>query len=117
MAGPNALHLYEEVRLLSLRDREGTVANSYAGYAVAAAVLAEMLLEKRIATAGTSRKLVDLQKHAPSGDYLIDECQDMIRLHWRRADVIGNATKEVIDAMEMAVMVAAIMPALATSTS
>lgn len=85
MASKDTLHLYEEVMLLALRDKEGTVANSHTDYALAAAVLAELLLDGYVAIEPGRKKLLDLRNSAPTGDVVIDECLDKIRSSNRRA--------------------------------
>ena len=49
MRREHSLHLHEEIMLLALRDREGTVVSgTMYSYAIGGAVLAELLIEKRI---------------------------------------------------------------------
>ena len=49
MAKQTALFLHEEVMLLALRDKEGTIASgSMYQYAIGGAVLAELLLHDRV---------------------------------------------------------------------
>ena len=81
----NSLFLYEEVLLLALHDEEGTFSNHFVEYAVAGAVLAELLLDERIFIADPKRKLVDHHDPDPVGDPIIDECQEMIVSASRRA--------------------------------
>ena len=51
------LHLHEEVLLLALRDREGTIASgTHYQYAIAGALLAELLLEERCVVDAEGRK-------------------------------------------------------------
>ncbi len=83
------LFLHEEIMLLALRDEEGTIASgTMYQYAIGAAVLAELLLNKRIAV-GESRKkkLVDLISSQPFGEPLIDECLEKISNAKRRASL------------------------------
>jgi hypothetical protein len=48
MTKQSSLFLYEEVMLLALRDEEGTIASgTMYQYAIGAAILAELLLNKR----------------------------------------------------------------------
>jgi len=75
--------------LLALRDEEGTIASgTMYQYAIGAAVLAELLLNKRIAV-GESRKkkLVDLISSQPLGEPLIDQCLEKICNAKRRASL------------------------------
>ena len=45
----DSLYLYEEVMLLALRDREGTIARgTMYQYAIGGAILAELLLSSRV---------------------------------------------------------------------
>lgn len=71
MTPPQRLYLYEEIMLLALRDQKGTLLTSNAEYAVAGAVLAELLLDRRIAVDGASRGLVDVRDAGPTGDPLL----------------------------------------------
>ena len=81
MLAKDELHLYEEIMLLALRDEEGTVASgAMYNYAVAGAILAELLLEQRlcIEEPKKNKKLVTLASPEPVGDELIDECLERI---------------------------------------
>ena len=60
MSYPKSLFLYEEIMLLALRNESGTIAANYTEYVVAGAVLAELLLDRRIAVDATRKQLVDL---------------------------------------------------------
>jgi hypothetical protein len=83
----NTLFLHEEILLLALRDKEGTIASgTMYQYAIGAAVLAELLLSKRIEVDQSSkRKLVNLVSPSPLGDSLIDECLQKVISAKRRA--------------------------------
>ena len=49
MRKSNLLYLYEEIMLLALRDREGTIfSGTMYNFAIGGAVLAELLMAKRI---------------------------------------------------------------------
>ncbi|MCK4998709.1 MAG: GPP34 family phosphoprotein [Anaerohalosphaera sp.] len=76
MAWEGELYLHEEVLLLALKDDEGTVEGkaSMYGYAIGGALLAELLLHKRIAIDEGKRKLVSIVSDEPVGDAVIDEC-------------------------------------------
>lgn len=79
--GTSELRLYEEILLLALRDREGTVAwGAMDGFAMGGAILAELLLEERIHIdePRRKRKLITLTRHAPTGDDLLDESLERI---------------------------------------
>jgi Golgi phosphoprotein 3 len=83
----NTLFLHEEILLLALRDKEGTIASgTMYQYAIGAALLAELLLSKRIEVEQQSkRKLVNLIDPTPLGEPLIDECLNKISSAKRRA--------------------------------
>jgi Golgi phosphoprotein 3 len=83
----NTLFLHEEILLLALRDEEGTIASgTMYQYAIGAALLAELLLNKRIEVEQSGkRKLVNLVSQTPLGEPLIDECLEKISNAKRRA--------------------------------
>ena len=81
------LCLHEEIMLLALRDKEGTVdfGVNYS-FAIGGAILAELLLNKRIDVEEIKRKkYVRLINKTAIGDPLIDECIDKISQAKRRA--------------------------------
>lgn len=85
MANQNSLFLHEEIMLLSLRDKEGTVEfGSMYQYALGGAILAELLLTKRIATDESRKKLVNPLLAEPPGDPVLDECYAKIKDAKRR---------------------------------
>lgn len=73
--------------LLALRDEEGTIASgTMYQYAIGAALLAELLLSKRIEVEPSGkRKLVNLVSPSPLGEPLIDECLEKVSSAKRRA--------------------------------
>ncbi len=73
--------------LLALRDEEGTIASgTMYQYAIGAAVLAELLLNQRIAVAQSGKKkLVDLVSSIPFDEPLLDHCLEKITSAKRRA--------------------------------
>jgi hypothetical protein len=73
---PNAkrLFLYEELTLLALRNEEGTFSAGNLRLAVAGAVLAELLLERRIAVDDSKHAWVELVDARPTGEPILDEC-------------------------------------------
>jgi len=75
--------------LLALRDEEGTIASgTMYQYAIGAAVLSELLLNKRIAVGEPRRKkLVNLISSQPLGEALIDQCLEKISNAKRRASL------------------------------
>ncbi len=83
----NTLFLHEEIMLLALRDEEGTIASgTMYQYAIGAAMLAELLLSKRIEVEQSGkRKLVNLVSTTPLGELLIDECLEKVISAKRRA--------------------------------
>jgi Golgi phosphoprotein 3 len=83
----NTLFLHEEILLLALRDEEGTIASgTMYQYAIGAALLAELLLSKRIEVKQSGkRKLVNLVNSSPLGEPLIDECLEKVNNTKRRA--------------------------------
>ena len=87
MTMQNTLFLHEEILLLALRDEEGTIASgTMYQYAIGAAVLAELLLTKRIEVEQSGkRKLANLISSSPLGEPLIDECLEKVNSAKRRA--------------------------------
>jgi len=83
----NTLFLHEEILLLALRDEEGTIASgAMYQYAIGAALLAELLLSKRIEVEQSGkRKLVNLISPTLIGEPLIDECLEKVSSAKRRA--------------------------------
>jgi hypothetical protein len=83
----DTLFLHEEILLLALKDKEGTIASgTMYQYAIGGAILSELLLHQRIKVDGSKRKnLVDLVSAAPVGEPLIDECLGRIAKAKRRA--------------------------------
>ncbi len=83
------LFLPEEIMLLALRDEEGTIASgTMYQYAIGAAVLSELLLNKRIAVEESKKKkLVNLISSQPLGEPLIDQCLEKISNAKRRASL------------------------------
>jgi Golgi phosphoprotein 3 len=80
MTAQTSLYLYEEVMLLALRDEEGTIASgTMYQYAIGAAILSELLLNKRISVEeANKKKLVNFISSTPLGDSLIDQCLEKI---------------------------------------
>jgi len=89
MTAQTSLYLYEEVMLLALRDEKGTIASgTMYQYAIGAAILSELLLNKRISVEEASKKkLVNLISSTPLGDPLIDQCLEKISNAKRRASL------------------------------
>jgi Golgi phosphoprotein 3 len=76
MRKDNFLYLHEEIMLLALRDREGTVfSGTMYNFAIGGAVLAELLMAKRIDVEEVKkRKYARVLSPAHFDDPLIDEC-------------------------------------------
>jgi len=75
--------------LLALRDEEGTIASgTMYKYAIGAAVLSELLLNKRIAVEESKKKkFVNLVSSQLFGEPLIDQCLEKISNAKRRASL------------------------------
>jgi len=84
MADPS-LFLHEEVLLLALHDVKGTIAGPMYQYALGGAILAELLLNKRIEPEPTKKKLINVLDPTPLGDPITDECLNKIAGARRRA--------------------------------
>jgi len=90
MSSRRELKFYEEIMLLSLRDKEGTFATDEMGfvYSLGGALLAELMLGERIGIdVVKKKKLVDLVDAAPLGDPILDECLEKLGTAKRRADL------------------------------
>jgi Golgi phosphoprotein 3 len=72
----NLLYLYEEIMLLALRDREGTIfSGTMYNFAIGGALLAELLMARRIdVEVVKKRKYARVLSPSPLGDPLVDEC-------------------------------------------
>ncbi|MBW7990086.1 MAG: GPP34 family phosphoprotein [Planctomycetes bacterium] len=83
------LFLHEEIMLLALRDEEGTIASgTMYKYAIGAAVLSELLLNKHIAVEESKKKkLINLIGSQPFGEPLIDLCLEKIGNAKRRGSL------------------------------
>jgi hypothetical protein len=80
------LYLHEEIMLLALHDNKGTAAlGSMHQYALAGAILAELLLAERVSVEQGNKKLVNIASDEPFGEPLIDECFGRIITAKRRA--------------------------------
>jgi len=87
MTDRNQLHLYEEIMLLALRPEKGTLATEFARFGVAGAILAELLLEGRITTEESRRKLIEVRRNESFGDPILDEALERIAQSGRRASL------------------------------
>lgn len=69
------LTLAEELTLLALRDQKGTVQSEHTfEYTLAAALVAELLLRKRITIEENKKKLVSLVSSETLGNPVLDDC-------------------------------------------
>ena len=88
MADP--LYLHEEIMLLTLRDKEGTIASgTNYQYAIGGAVLAELLLRNRVTVdeEKKKKKFLRLVDSTPFGDPVIDECLQKVKTAKKRAQL------------------------------
>ncbi len=86
MAFSRPLHLYEEIMLIVLRDEKGTIAASTYPYALAGAMLAELVLEKRIEIEVVKKKkFAKVVNPSPTGEPLLDEALAKIAAAKKRA--------------------------------
>ncbi len=69
----NKLLLHEEVVLLALRDDKGTFSSGMYQYAVAGAMVSELLLQERIVANNDKQQIVAVVSEAPTGDPLLDD--------------------------------------------
>jgi hypothetical protein len=83
------LFLHEEITLLALRDRKGTIASgTNYSYAVGGAVLAELLLRKRaVVDQEKKKKFLRLVDPKPLGDPVLDECLGKLKDAKKRAQL------------------------------
>ena len=78
------LTLYEEVILLALCEERGTINSSYVNYAVAAAIVAELLLRERISIDEGRGKLINVESTALFADPILDEAIQLLSSAKRR---------------------------------
>lgn len=83
------LYLYEQIMLLALRDKEGTInPMSHYQFALAGAILADLLVNNYVSIDITKRrKIVELSNFQICGDNIIDECLGKIKNAKRRAAI------------------------------
>ena len=72
------LSLHQEVMLLSLRDEKGTSVGGFYQYALAGAMLSELLIQQRIICNDDKQQTVAVISEEPLGDELLDELARMI---------------------------------------
>ena len=74
MTQADSLSLPEEILLLALHDEKGTTGiESMYQYAIGGAILAELLMQKRVCLDSSKKKTVHLVNAKPLGDPLLDE--------------------------------------------
>ena len=84
------LHLHEEILLLALKDREGTIEfGCNYQYAVGGAILAELLMAERLRAVQVKKNkhLVEVVDATPLGEPLLDECLGRVAAAKRRASL------------------------------
>lgn len=83
------LTLHEEILLLALTDREGTIfSGTHYTFALGGALLAELLLRERIEVEESRKnKMIQVKDPAPAGEPLLDECLERIRSAKKRGSV------------------------------
>jgi hypothetical protein len=83
------LRLYEEIMLLALRDDKGTLLTYVAEFAIAGALLAELMLDGRIAITDAKKQHVGTRDTSPTGDPILDEALARIAKRKRPASVVA----------------------------
>jgi len=89
MTRKDPLHLHEGIMLLALRDEDGTVfSGTMYAYAIGGAILAELLMERRIDVEEVKKKrFARILDRTPLGDPLIDEFLSRMTEARRRAQL------------------------------
>jgi len=89
------LFLHEQILLLVLRDKEGTIElGSNYQYPIAGAIVAELLFTNRIKVDESNRrKVVDLIDSTPFGEPILDECLEKVKNAKRRASLQTLVTR------------------------
>jgi len=90
----DGLYLHEQILLLVLRDKEGTLESKAGMYrtALGGAVLSELLLHERIAIEEDKKKLVNLTDAGPLGEPILDEALARIAAAGRRRSAAAWVT-------------------------
>ena len=78
MKSPTKLLLHHEIMLLALRDDKGTFQSCSYVYAVAGAMLTELVLMKRIGIGSDKLQMLSVLSDKPVGDKLLDELLNKI---------------------------------------
>jgi golgi phosphoprotein 3 len=89
MAVQTGLHLYEEILLLAVHDEKGSFHSSMHSHALAGALVTELVLLDRLRVVEGSRRRSFLEVASPkaTGDPLLDEVLERVRVAGRRAQV------------------------------
>jgi golgi phosphoprotein 3 len=86
---PRPLHLHEEILLLALHDEKGTFHSSMYSYALAGAVITELLLEGRLQVVHGrgKRRYLEVANPTPTGDPVLDHALHRVEGSGRREQV------------------------------
>jgi golgi phosphoprotein 3 len=73
------LNLHEEILLLALRDRQGTIeSNSWFSFGIAGGILAELLVREKIEISTIKKQKVRMLNRESTSNQLLDECLERI---------------------------------------
>jgi hypothetical protein len=88
------LRLHEQVMLIALSDRHGTIESAAMHYpfALAGAVLAELILAHRILLTADKKPVVEVVSSAPLNDPVLDHCLERIEKSKRRHQALTWVT-------------------------
>jgi hypothetical protein len=89
----NQLLLSEEILLLALREDKGSFHSRAYQPAIAAALLAELVLEGRVAISNDKKAIVEVARERPIGDPLLDEVLTRIVTAKRKASAKDWVTR------------------------
>lgn len=89
MPNKTELKLYEGLVLLALHDEKGTTQGWYLEYTIAAAVLAELLMLKRIKVSEDKKNRLEVLDASLTGDLVMDEVLTKIA-EKKRPDTLSN---------------------------
>lgn len=74
----NKLLLHEEIVLLALSDEKGTFSGGMFVYALAGAMVSELLLQEKITASQDKKQIVKVRDRSPTGDPFLDELHKQI---------------------------------------